>query len=141
MARGRKRLPDELKKAQGTFEPSRANPAQPQVAPADGEFLDQWKAKLRPRRFDEIFGDELRAAGILKKTDEPMWRIAIELYADIMDQIAEGKGVNMTKFKAFLPLADRFGLTPSTRQALRIDDPKKIEQDDPWAALTDQTKK
>jgi len=160
MARGRKALAAEVKKATGAYSknPQRENRSAP-VADGNDPDMPNWFSDLEREKWGELV-DDLRRNGVISAdtreiliaycTAYKMWREARERVAEtglaIIGVDKEGNTqitrnayvTEMNKFREQMnKLLPEFGLTPASRQKLtsmNLDDNK----DDPFASIMER---
>jgi phage terminase small subunit len=133
MQGGHNRLPDEVKKARGSFNGSRENPDRPQVAPVEIPAAPEAFDALQKQTWDRLrlAVDELRCAGAPDLEGFTLLVLAVARVHRLM----KSKTTPATQISAALKEArqwmNEFGLTPSSRSRVTAR-PAQPAADDPF---------
>lgn len=121
MPAGRPRLPDEVKKMQGTYQPSRSSAAVQKKV--QSKLDEQFRIDIRVLDEDpvDVFGEVIERTPWLAQTDVPMVMLAREQYEIARELRALGKlTAALSAYKELRMTLNLLGLSPSARAQLGI---------------------
>ena len=128
---GRKRKPTALKLLQGTFQPCRANPDEPQPEIGAPDMPKYLKGEARAE-WDRVV-EYLSRTRVIAKGEGAMLAVYCVLYAKFIEATRRGGEVTGSMIAQLRALASEFGLTPASRGHVHSTKPQEKENE--WQSL------
>lgn len=119
------RRPTALKVLQGTFQPCRANPSEPQVI-IGAPVMPDWLEGEARKEWDHLV-PYLLGTRVLAEQDQSALALLCHLYGKIVDGARSGEVPSASLIAQYRILAAAFGLTPADRTRVHSAGPAKAK--------------
>lgn len=132
--RGRKKMPENIKKMKGTDQKCRSNSDAPEIKPVEPtteikppSWLKKCTGgKYAAEEFKRVAGI-LQPLGVLTDADITSLAIACQMFGEYIDNVIRKVEMPASKYAQMRMFYSEFGLTPSSRQGIKVEKNKAPE--------------